>query len=221
MSDLAVTIRDGRVEQKGKLHKGVWIPFSIEATVAPDERPDPPASGRASRGRDSSGEDDELLRTRAATTSIKVRTGRGVTVRDNDLLLEPSHMMPAPESAGQGHVGAGRRRSSAPGDGRTACRTEAARRADSDAANYIWFHGSRIRFGRLTMTDAGPAADRCRRAGPVRLLFSSIQRAGRGRLFAQHAKRGLRAVLPDYDDISRLPIGRLPDPAARPVELRD
>ena len=34
LSDLVVTIRDGRVEQKGKLRKGVWIPFSVGATVA-------------------------------------------------------------------------------------------------------------------------------------------------------------------------------------------
>src|SRR5262245_1526838 len=36
LSDLQVSFRDGQIEQKGKLHKGVSIPFSVTATVRPD-----------------------------------------------------------------------------------------------------------------------------------------------------------------------------------------
>ena len=40
LKDISVDIRDGKLRQKGKLHKGVWLPFSLKATPAatPDGR---------------------------------------------------------------------------------------------------------------------------------------------------------------------------------------
>ena len=61
---------------------------------------------------------------------------------------------------------------------------------DSNAANYIWFHGSRIRFGRLTMTDADLQLIDADERDPFDFYSARLQRAGRRRLFAKHAKRG-------------------------------
>jgi len=154
LSDLTIGVdREGRLEQKGKLHKGAWIPFSVQATVSADEgliRLHPVkvqvAGIPAAKMMSVFGIELEDL--------IKVRTGRGVTVRDNDLLLEPSHMMPSPEVRGKVTS------AKVVGDrlflvmGQPSAAQKPLVVPDSKAKNYIWFHGGRIEFGRLSMRDA-------------------------------------------------------------------
>ena len=210
LSDLEVAFRDGRIEQKGKLHKGLSIPFSVTATVRPENGQIllHPVSVHvvgipAAKMMSVFGLELEDL--------IKVRTGRGVKVRDNDLLLEPAHVMPAPEV--RGRVAAVR-----VADDRMILQFGAtaapAPRAvpDSDATNYIWFHGGRIRFGRLTMNDADLQLIDADPADP----FDFYSERYNDQLVAGYSRNtragALRTVMPDYGDIARLTGGRLPAP---------
>ena len=210
LSDLEVAFRDGRIEQKGKLHKGFSIPFSVMATVRPENGQIllHPVNVRilgipAAKMMSAFGLELEDL--------IKVRTGRGVTVRDNDLLLEPSHVMPAPEV--RGRVAAVR----VTDDrmilqfGATAAATPPAV-PDSDATNYIWFHKGRIRFGRLTMNDADLQLIDADPADP----FDFYSERYNDQLVAGYSRNtragALRTVMPDYGDLARLTGGRLPAP---------
>lgn len=212
LSDLEVTLRDGQVEQKGKLHKGLSIPFSVDATVASDGgqiRLHPvklrvagiPA---ATMMRLFGLELDDV---------IKVRTGRGVTVRENDLFLEPSHMLPAPEVRGTVTKAwiAGDRIQLVLGQPNRAAKKVIV--PDSGAENYIWFHGGRIRFGRLTMMDADLQLIDADERDPFDFYsdrYNDQLVAG----YSRNTRAGaLRTVMPDYADIARLPSGKLPDPA--------
>ena len=38
LKDISVEIDEGKLKQKGKLHKGVWVPFSMKATRGGDAR---------------------------------------------------------------------------------------------------------------------------------------------------------------------------------------
>jgi len=82
---------------------------------------------------------------------LRVRAGRGVSVRDNDLFLAPSQMLPSPEVRGKVSSASVR------GDRLVLVLGSApapAPRSSAGPGNYIWFRGGRIRFGRLTMTDS-------------------------------------------------------------------
>jgi hypothetical protein len=211
LSDLRVAIKDGRLEQKGKLHKGIAIPFSVEANV--DEwrgqirlHPEsvrvagiPAAKVMSLFGL----ELDDL---------IEVHTGRGVTIHENDLLLEPSHMLPAPEVRGRvarARV-AGNRLSLMLGDTRSVAGSH---RGDLEGGNYIWFRGGRIQFGRLTMSDADLQLIDADPTDPFDFYserYNDQLVAG----YSRNTKEGaLRTVLPDYGDIAKLSGKRLPPPA--------
>jgi hypothetical protein len=213
LSDLELAFRDGRIEQKGKLHKGLTIPFSVTAAVRPENGQIllHPVSVRivgipAAKMMSAFGLELEDL--------IKVRTGRGVKVRDNDLLLEPSHVMQAPEV--RGRVAAVR-----VADDRmilqlgTAAVPAPTMVPDSDATNYIWFHGGQIRFGRLTMSDADLQLVDADPADP----FDFYSERYNEQLVAGYSRNtragALRTTMPDYGDLPRLSGGRLPAPPAR------
>jgi hypothetical protein len=212
LSDLDVAIRDGRIEQKGKLHKGLTVPFSVVATVG---------------GQDGAirlhPEKVKVLGLSAAKMMglfglelddvIKVRTGRGVTIRDNDLMLDPSHIMPAPNVRGRvaSATIAGNRLQLVLGSPSESGKNLVV--PNSDATNYIWFHGGRIRFGRLTMANADLQLIDADPSDPFDFYsekYNDQLVAG----FSRNTPDGaLRTVMPDYADIPHLPAGRLPAPA--------
>jgi hypothetical protein len=205
LSDLEVQLRGGRVEQKGKLRRGLPIPFSVEASVEASEglvRLHPvktrAAGIPATKLLDVFGvELDDLIR---------VRAGRGITVRDNDLFLSPSQMLPSPAVRGQVSAAAvrGERLSLILGDPAVA-----SARPSAPRENYIWFRGGEIRFGRLTMTDTDL---RLIDADP-RDPFDFYAEQYNDQLVAGYSRNtpsgALRTYMPDYGD---LPRGRLPSP---------
>jgi hypothetical protein len=211
LSDLKVEFADGRIEQRGKLRKGIPIPFTVEATVAPsdgDVRLHPvkvrAAGIPSTKVMDFFGiELDDLIR---------VRAGRGISIRDNDLFLAPSRMLSAPEV--RGRVSGAR-----VADGRlwlVLGSADRIRASDAKAAaaegNFIWFRGGRIRFGRLTMHDADLRlidADPRDAFDFDAALYTEQLVAGYSRNTSSGA---LRTYLPDHDDLPR-PAGRVRMPS--------
>jgi hypothetical protein len=118
----------------------------------------------------------------------------------------------------RGHVArarvAGDRLSLVLGDARTAAGGD----GGLETGNYIWFHGGRIRFGRLTMTDADLQLIDADATDP----FDFYSQRYHDQLVAGYSRNtregGLRTVMPDYGDIAKLSGRRLPSPpVGKPV----
>ena len=148
ITDVEVSIEDGHLKQKGTLHKGVSVPFTIVADVAAtrDGRIRlRPVSVKAI-GMPVSGimklfhlELDDLVSSNRA---------RGFEARDDDFLLSSDRLLPDPRIRGR----------------LTSIRVEGNRvveifgssppaRASGGNANYMHYRGNQLRFGRLTMSD--------------------------------------------------------------------
>lgn len=197
LSDLKVALRDGRIRQDGKLQKGLPVPFSVEADV--DARDGQvrlhPVKVKTvgiptTKIMDLFGiELDDLLR---------VRAGRGVAVRDNDLFLAPSQMLPSPEVRGKVSSALVR------GDrlvlvlGKPPARPRA---SPSAGSNYIWFRGGQIRFGRLMMSDT----DLQLIDADPRDSFDFFSERYVEQLVAGYSRNtpsgALRTYMPDYEDL--------------------
>jgi hypothetical protein len=195
ISNIDVSIESGRLRQKGTLHKGVAVPFSMLADVSAT------ADGRIrlhpttvkAAGIPSNGvmkvfgiELDDLMKSNQA---------HGIEIRDNDLFLSAERLLPAP--ALRGHL--------------TSVRIEADRIVEifgSDRAaastrgggNYMRYRGGVLKFGKLTMTNA----DMDLIDADPRDPFDFSQPEYIKQLVAGYSKNtpsgGLRVFMPDYND---------------------
>jgi hypothetical protein len=211
LSDLEVRFKDGRIEQHGKMRKGIPVPFTIEAEVGTEAgqvRLHPvkvrTAGVPTTKLMDFFGiELDDL---------IKGRADRGIAVRDNDLFLDPSRMLPSPQV--KGRVTSARivddRLMLQLGDPARKERPKAER----DASNFIWFHGGRIRFGRLTMDDADLRLIDVDGCDPYDFDSEHYNKQLVAGFSRNTPTGGLSTYTPDYDDLGR-PAARLRLPSIR------
>ena len=183
---LGVTIENGLLKQQGKLH-GVSFtvlaelsltpegelrlhPKSVKAVGikvgGPDEvlRAQPAEAGGHAAGERRAGREGRLRADAdgATAAAARGRAGGAAGVTDNEIVL--------------GFV---------PTDGK---RRRPLKLPRPQAKNYMFFREGVLRFGKLTMR-RHRSLHRRRRAGrSVRLLPGSLQRAARGRVFAEHAR---------------------------------
>jgi hypothetical protein len=148
LKGVSMSIENGHLKIKGKLHDVGTIPFETESTLSPTD------DGKI------------LLRTgkvKALHVPVKgmmnlfgveiadlIKNGKipGVEARGDDLVLDPSMVFPAPHM--EGRVSAARI------EGNTIALTFGDKTHATKApgaGNYMSFRGNRLRFGRLTMTD--------------------------------------------------------------------
>ena len=148
LKGVSMSIENGHLTIKGKLHDVGTIPFETESTLSPTD------------------EGKILLRTgkvKALHVPVKgimnlfgveiadlIKNGKlpGIESRGDDLVLDPSLIFPAPHM--EGHITATRIEGNAIvltfGDKNHATKAR-------QTGNYISFRGNRLRFGKLTMTD--------------------------------------------------------------------
>jgi hypothetical protein len=190
----------GDLKQKGVIDKGVDIPFSARAGVeaTPDGKLRVFTKSVKGFGIPMKPlmkvfhiEMDDLLR---------VKPGQGVTVRDNDLILDPATLLPPP--AMRGKVTAARIEGNAVvqtfGDGAVHHLSP-----PPVSRNYIYWRGGSLAFGKLTMTATDlELVD----MDPKDPFDFSIERWN-DQLVAGYSKttpaRGLKAHMPDYNDLPR------------------
>jgi hypothetical protein len=148
LKGVAMSVENGHLKIKGKLHDVGTIPFETESTLSPTE------DGKI------------LLRTgkvKALHVPVKgimnlfgveiadlIKNGKlpGVEARGDDLVLDPSLVFPAPHM--EGRVTATRI------EGNTIVLTFGDKNRATkarQAGNYMSFRGNRLRFGKLTMSD--------------------------------------------------------------------
>lgn len=199
LSGIEVAIEDGRLKQKGTLHKGVSLPFTIVADISAtnDGRIRLHPAHVKAAGIPSGGlmkmfgvELDDL---------IKSNQSHGVEIADNDLLLDPSRLLPQPGIAGRltavtleadrivERFGSG-------------ARSALAAAADRRARNYMYYRGGTLRFGKLTMSDTDMQLIDADPRDPFD--FSPAQYVKQ--LVAGYSKNtpsgGLRVYMPDFDE---------------------
>lgn len=150
LKNVQMTIGRGRIKQKGTLHKGIDLPFEIEGTL------DVAAEGEirlhADKVRSAHMPFKGILHLFGEDLSklVNLKQDRGVRLEGDDILLNPSRMLPPPRITGKV----------------TKVRIEGDRIVQTlggndaqpltppvRARNYIYHRGGVLRFGTLTMTD--------------------------------------------------------------------
>src|SRR4051812_17912361 len=154
LSDVTLTIENGRLQAKGKLHKGVTVPFTMTASVAASggllrlHAEKVKAVGVPIKGMlDLIGLDMSSL--------MKMPPGSGISADKDDLLLDTAALLPPPRMEAtlrDAAITGTRMRLQMSGPGQPP--TRPASLPLPSARNYLYFFGGSIRFGKLTMTDA-------------------------------------------------------------------
>lgn len=203
LTDIEMEIDDGRLKQKAKLHKGIVLPISTTATVSATEDGRMRLSTQkvSALGLPAKGlldlfnvELDDL---------VKLKTQRGIEIVDNDIVISPGGILPPPEMRGRlTRVEiAGNRLHQVFGGDASGARLNP---PDPRSQNYIYFSGSQLRFGKLTMT----GADLQLIDGDPRDPFEFYPAKYNRQLVAGYSRNtpsgGLKTYMPDFNDLARV-----------------
>jgi len=194
VKDLVLRIEDGVVKQKGTLDKKIDLPFSVKGAVeaTPDGKIRVHAKSIKSLGLPVKGlmkvlgiEMDDML---------KVEAGHGLTVDDNDFIIDPQTMLPPPHL--QGRVTAVRI------EGDQIVQVFGDEPAPKDGGrNHIYWRGGSLRFGKLTMRDTDLELIDQDQSDPFDFSVDGYN----DMLVAGYSKNtpqlGLKTYMPDYDDL--------------------
>lgn len=198
LSDIRVGFEEGRLVQHGKLKKGISVPFSIVASVA--TTPDGLLKVHSDKVKAAGIPAAKLMSMLGIELDeiVKSRPDRGITFRDNDLLLAPTRMLPPPETRGKltNAFVRGDRLVQVFGKGATPA-------GSGGRGNYIWFRGGSIRFGKLTMSDADLKLIDMDSKDPFDFYSARYDQqlvAGYSKNTPEHA---LRTYMPDFNDLGR------------------
>ena len=200
LSDLKLSVDDkGRLEQKGRIHKGVTLPFSMKAAVgaSPDGRMRLDAQSIKVAGMPAKGLLDFIGV--SLEDMVKLREERGVEVEGDSLLIAPGRVLPPPEMRGQvtnvsvtGNVLVQRFG--------PAARPAPIAPADSQAKNYVYFSGNVLRFGKLTMNGADLMLVDADPSDPFDFYPAKYAKQLTAGYSLTLASGGLRTFMPDFDD---------------------
>ena len=202
IKELEITTDEkGQLEQEGVLDKAVDVPFKVKAVLmpTPDGRIRVHAKSIKAAGLPVKGlmgllgiEMDDM---------VKIQAGRGIVVEDNDFILDPQQMLPAPRI--RGNVTSVRIEGdqviqvfgSGPAPGRRLL-------PYAQYRNYMYFRGGNLRFGKLTMTGADLALID---EDPKDPFDFNLDRYN-DQLVAGYSKNtpnhGLKTFMPDADDLA-------------------
>jgi len=205
LHDITVEIEGGRLKQKATLRKGVPIPITTKATVSatPDGRLKLETDKVSALGVPAKGLMGMFGLELGDLVSLKDR--RGIEIDGNDIVLSPGLILPPPQI--RGHLSyvaiVGDRlvqKFSSTGPAPKALPP----RPDATSRNYIYFSGSVITFGRLTMKPADLQLIDSDPKDPFDFFPSKYQ----GQLVAGYSKNtpsgALRTYMPDYGDLARV-----------------
>ena len=190
---------NGQLRQKGVVKKGIGVPFDMKASLG--VTPDGLIRIHSESVKGFGVPVNPLLRLLRLQTDdlIRVEPGHGIRVDGNDLLLDVSQLLPPPGFHGtltsvrvdRGALvqvfGSGVPRAISP---------------SADAKNHIYWRGGQLSFGKLTMSETDlELVDE----DPRDPFDFSVDRWNE-QLVAGYSKtlpnRGLRAHMPDYNDLS-------------------
>lgn len=188
------------LRQQGVLKKGIKVPFDVKGAV--EATPDGRIRMHAAAVRGFGVPVNPLMKLLGLKMDnlLKVEPGHGVTVDDNDLILDPQQLVPPPLIRGKvtsvrveggalvQTFGSGERQRLSP---------------PAVSRNYIYWQGGKLQFGKLTMTDTDlELVDE----DPDDPFDFSVDHWN-DQLVAGYSKntpnRGLKAHMPDHNDLNR------------------
>jgi len=206
---LQVSIKDGTLRQQGVIDSAINVPFTATSVVSatPDGRIR--VSTKSVRGFGLPLRPVMSLFRIKMDNLVKTAPGSGVETDGNDLIVDPGVVIPAPSVRGrltsvriEGNqmvqtFGAASARPSAPKGGK------GQPMQPSLSPNHIYWRGSQLSFGKLTMTETDlELVD----LDPKDAFDFSVD-DWNAQLVAGYSKtlpnRGLRAYMPDYNDLKR------------------
>lgn len=195
LSNLRVTFEDGHLVQRGTLKKGISVPFSIVATVG--VTPDGLLSVHPIKVKSAGVPSTKLMALFGLDLAdmLKSRPERGINFQNNDVSLDTTRMLPAPETKGR------LAKAFLRGNSLVEVFGKGAGGAARTTGNYIWFRGGSIRFGRLTMTDADLKLIDMDPRDPFDFYSARYNEqlvAGYSKNTPDHA---LRTYMPDFSDL--------------------
>jgi hypothetical protein len=197
LSNLRVSFENGLLVQQGTLKKGVSMPFTVRASVS--VTPDGLMKIHPEKVKTAGIPTTKLLQMFGVELDdiIKSRPDRGVVLRDNDMYLTPSKILPPPETNGPltkvfirgDHLVQvfGKGLASRPANAR---------------GNYLWFRGGTIRFGRLTMTDTDLQLIDMDPKDPFDFFMVRYNKQLVGGFSKNTPEGALRTHMPDYGKIA-------------------
>jgi hypothetical protein len=201
LSELTASAREGRIALKGKLHKGLTVPFSAKAAVGVtgDGRLRLHLESIKTAGVPAKGLMHAFGLELADVVNLKER--RDVTIDGDDLVIAPGQALPPP--AIRGHLTAAAIKA-----GRLVLefRTPGVSQQAAEARerqNYVLFSGGSIRFGKLTMRDADLRLIDADPRDPFDFYPAKYDRQLVAGYSKNTARGGLRTFMPDYDDLAR------------------
>jgi hypothetical protein len=203
LKKLKARMEGNAVVLSGTLRKGVNLPFSITAT--PTLEPDGRVRMHPTRTRILGINGAALMKALGLQLDdlLDLKRSRGAAVDGNDILLEPTEILPPPRIEARlesiGVVGDELVQTfvTTPLDSIF----EHYVRPDSAHPNFVYFRGGRLRFGKLEMIDTDLHIVDGDQSDPFDLYLAKYNRqlvAGTSRNLETY---GLRVTMPDYADL--------------------
>jgi hypothetical protein len=199
LEDVVITIEAGALQAKGKLRKGVAVPFSMIAAVSvtPDGLMRLHATKIKAVGVPVKGLLD-LLGLKLDDL-MKMPGGSPMRADGDDLLLDAAGLLPPPRTEGrlqQAAISGTRLTMKMTGPAKPPPRP--ATLPLPSARNYLYFFGGSIRFGKLTMTDADMQLIDADPATPFDFYPAHYEAQLVAGYSRNTPRKGLQVFMPDY-----------------------
>jgi hypothetical protein len=201
VKNLTVTPDHGQLAMKGKLHKGVDVPFSVKATVSTtaDGRMRMHSESMKALGVPAQGLLEFFGLKLDDVMNVKAR--RGIEIQENDIIVAAGQVLPPPEIAGRlTRVAVEGNHLVQVFDDGTGAPPNLAKPSPT-ARNYIYFGGGEIRFGKLTMHDADLQLIDSDPKDPFDFYPSRYNAQLVAGYSKNTARKGLKTYMPDYNDL--------------------
>jgi hypothetical protein len=197
LSDLRVSFDGSNIVQRGKLSKGITMPFTVTASVT--ATPEGQLVVHPVKVKAAGIPATKLMGLFGVELQdlIKARPEAGISLHDNDMIIDPAKLLPPPATRGR-IVKAFVR-----GDRLVQIFGKGTAQRPKSGGNYVWFRGGAIRFGRLTMSNADLKLVDMDPKDPFGFYSAKYNQ----QLVAGYSKStpdgALRTYMPDYDDLKR------------------
>ncbi|HEX6200286.1 MAG TPA: hypothetical protein VF150_08485, partial [Thermoanaerobaculia bacterium] len=206
LSGLSVEIRDNRLHQEGTLEKAIPVSFSMEARVEVTDEGDlrlvPEEIHAAGVPVESL---LDFLGIELAQM-LDTEKARGVTVVEDDLILDPEVLMPPPYLRARAEsvsLEGGFLHLTLVRAGGEAISAEGLQPSDPDAPHFLFFQGGEVRFDKLTMRATDLQLVDKDPEDPFDFYLKRLQDQLVAGVSLIQPDEGLLVVLPDYDELER------------------
>jgi hypothetical protein len=199
LKNLRLSAEGSQIRQQGTLKKGIGIPFEIVGTIG--ATPDGKIRAHPTQIKAEHLPVKGLLKLFGLDMAklINTKKTKGISVDDNDIILDPARMLPPPQM--RGRITAVR----VQGDEMIQIFGKETRdsAAEKPRSNYMAYRGGILRFGKLTMNNVDMQLIDADPTDPFEFFPDHYN----DQLVAGYSKTtasgGLRVYMPDYGKISK------------------